>query len=412
MTALPKVRSILLASSAIILLVPELALAQAQEVDPNTTVTERARPEYDPLGIRSGAFLIFPELGITGSYSDNVGFDEDDEDSDFVTTIEPSVNIASQWSRHLLQLEVGSEIAIHAEESDEDFQDFFALGDGRYDISRQTNVVGNVQGRLTHEGRDDPEDNGDDELTDIYQFGGGLAINHQINRLGFTLGGDVLRSVFDDDDEEDRNANVYDLVLRTSYEVSPRFDMFVEGRYNVEDRDDNVDDNGIERDTDGYEARIGADVDLTAVLFGEVFAGYRVQRFEEDAFDDETGISFGADLSWNPTLLTSVGFSGQRDFRATDEGGAASNFRTEFGVTVDHEVLRNVIVNGEARYQNDDFRGDGREDDSILLGAGVTVWLNRNLSLNAGYDFSERDSNEAGEDFTVNQFSIGLTLRL
>ena len=112
-------------------------------------------------------------------------------------------------------------------------------------------------------------------------------------------------------------------------------------------------------------------------------------------------------------MLTSVGFSGQRDFRPTDEGGAASNFRTEFGVTVDHEVLRNVIVNGEARYQNDDFRGgDDREDDTVLLGAGVTYWINRNLSLNAGYDFSERDSNEAGEDYTVNQVSIGLTLRL
>jgi hypothetical protein len=411
-TALPNVRCLLLASSAFIILTPELALAQAQPVDPNTTVTERPRPEYDPLGIRAGSFLIFPELGITGFYSDNVGFDEDDEQSDFVTEIEPSVTFASQWSRHLLQLEAGSDIAIHADESDEDFQDFFALGNGRVDVSRQTNVVANAQARLAHEGRDDPEDAGNDELTDIYQFGGGLAVNHQINRLGFTLGGDVLRSVFDDDAEEDRNANVYDLLLRTSYEVSPRFDMFVEGRYNVEDRDDNVDDNGIERDTDGYEARLGASVDLTAVLFGEAFAGYRVQRFEEDAFDDETGISFGVDLNWNPTLLTSIGFSGQRDFRPTDEGGAASNFRTDFGITVDHEVLRNVIINGEARYQNDDFRGDDREDDSFLVGGGVTVWLNRNLSLNAGYDYSERDSNEAGQDFTVNQFSIGLTLRL
>ena len=412
MTVTPNLRRCLLATSALAFMTPELALAQAQPVDPNVTVTERPRPDYDPLGIRAGTFLVFPELGVNGVYSDNVGFDEDDEESDFALVLQPSAEFVSQWSRHLLQLEVGSDISIQTEESDEDFQDFFAVGSGRVDVSRQTNVVANAQARLDHEGRDDPEDAGDDELTDIYRFGGGLAVNHQINRLGFTLGGDVLRSVFDDDDEEDRNATVYDLLLRTSYDVSPRFDMFVEGRYNVEDRDDNVDDNGIERDTDGYEARLGASVDLTAVLFGEAFAGYRVQRFEEDAFDDETGLSFGVDLNWNPTLLTSIGLSGQRDFRPTDEGGAASNFRTEFGVTVDHEVLRNVIINGEARYQNDDFRGDDREDDSFLLGGGVTVWLNRNLSVNAGYDYSERDSNQAGEDFTVNQVSIGLTLRL
>ena len=412
MTVSPAVHRLLAASAAIAFMMPELALAQAQEVNPNTTVADRSRPEYDPLGIRAGSFLVFPELGITGAYSDNVGFDEEDEESDFVTEIEPSLTFESQWSRHLLAVEVGSEIAIHAEESDEDYEDFFALGRGRIDVSRQTNIATTAEGRLTHEGRDDPEDPGDDELTELYQFGGGAALNHQINRLGFTIGGEVLRTAYDDDAEEDRNSNVYDLLLRTSYEVSPRLDTFVEGRYNIEDRDDNVDDNGIERDTDGYEIRLGAGLDITTVLFGEAFAGYRVQRFDEDDFDDEEGVSFGVDLNWNPTLLTSIGITGQRDFRATDEGDAASNFRTEFGITIDHELMRNLIVNGEARYQNDDFRGDDREDDTILLGGGLTYWLNRNLSFNAGYDFQERDSNEAGEDYTVNEFSLGLTLRL
>ncbi|MEM7043392.1 MAG: outer membrane beta-barrel protein [Pseudomonadota bacterium] len=402
----------LLASAAFALLAPELALAQAQPEDPNTTVADRARPEYDPLGIRAGSFLVFPEVSLTESYSDNVAFDEDDEESDFVTTIEPSVEFQSQWTRHLLAVEVGSEIAIHAEESDEDYEDFFAAGRGQIDVSRQTEIVTNALARLGHEGRDDPEDAGNDELTEVYEFGGGIALSHDINRLGFTVGANVLRTVYDDDDEEDRNSNDYELLLRTDYEVSPRLDMFVEGIYNVEDRDDNVDDNGIERDTDGYEIRLGAGLDITSVLFGEVFGGYSVQQFDEDDFDDETGVSFGVDLNWNPTLLTSIGFSAERSFEATDEGDAASNFVTDFGITIDHELMRSVILNAEAGYQIDDFRGDDREDDIINLGAGLTYWLNRNLSFNAGYDFAERDSNEAGQDYTVNEFSIGLTARL
>ncbi|MEZ5935981.1 MAG: outer membrane beta-barrel protein [Alphaproteobacteria bacterium] len=413
MTASRTAHRFLLASAALALAAPEAALAQQQEpVDPNTTVADRARPEYDPLGMRAGSFLLFPELGITEAYSDNVGFDEDDEQSDFVTLIEPSVEFRSQWSRHLLAVEVGSEIAIHADQSDEDYQDLFAVGRGQVDVSRQTNITGTGQIRRSHEGRDDPEDAGNDDLTDLYQFGGGAAVNHQINRLGFSAGVDVLRSVYDDDAEEDRNANIYDFLLRTSYEVSPRLDVFVEGRYNIEDRDDNVDDADIKRDTQGYEGRLGTAVDITSVLFGEAFAGYRVQKFDEEDFDDETGVSFGIDLNWNPTLLTSIGLSGQRDFRPTDEGGAASNFQTEFAVTIDHELLRNFILNGEARYQKDDFKGDDREDDTYLLGGGVTYWVNRNLSLNAGYDYSERDSNQVGEDFKVNEVSVGLTLRL
>lgn len=423
MTVSLHTRRLMLASAAFVLVSPDIVQAQqqqpqprpanpAQVVNPNTTVANRPRPEYEPLGIRASSFLIYPELGVSAGYSDNVGFDEDDEESDIVTLIEPSLEFESQWSRHQVVLEVGSEIAIHADESDEDYEDFFALGDGRIDVSRQTNIETNGQVRLTHEGRDDPEDAGNDELTDLYEFGGGAAINHQFNRLGVTAGIDVLRSVYDDDDEEDRNGNIYDLLARASYEVSPRIDVFVEGRYNIEDRDDNVDDNGVERDTDGYEARLGTELDITSVLFGEFFAGYRIQRFDENDFDNEEGVSFGVDLNWNPTLLTSVGFSGQRDFRPTDEGGAASNFRTEFGVTIDHELLRNVVVNGEARYQNDDFRGDDRDDDTIILGAGLTYWINRNLSFNSTYQHSDRDSNQAGEDFTVNEFLIGFTARL
>lgn len=411
-TASHHARRLLLASVAVICAAPVPALAQQEEADPNTTVADRARPEYDPLGIRAGTFVVLPELAVTESYSDNVAFDAEDEESDFVTQIEPSVEIQSQWSRHLLALELGSDIAFHAKESDEDYQDLFAVGTGRIDVSRQTNIGANAQLRRAHEGRDDPEDDGGDDLTDIYQFGGGAALNHQINRLGFTVGADVLRSVYDDDDEEDRNANIYDFLLRTSYEVSPRFDLFVEGRYNIEDRDDDVDDAGIERDTDGYEGRLGAALDITSVLFGEAFAGYRVQRFEEDDFDDETGVSFGADLNWNPTLLTSIGISGQRDFQPTDEGGAASNFRTEVGLTIDHELLRNLIVSGEASYQEDDFRGDDRKDETYVFGGGLTYWLNRNVSLNAGYTYSERDSNDVDQEFKVNEVSVGVTLRL
>ena len=382
------------------------------EVDPNVTVRRRPRPEYDPLGIRVGSFLVLPEISLKESYTDNAALDENDEQTDFVTQIQPSVQINSDWSRHALGLELGSDIAIHADQSDEDYEDFFALGNGRLDVSRQTSVTGTAELRQAHEGRDDPEDADNQKLTDFYRWGAGLALNHQFNRIGVTVGGKAERNDFNDAADDDRDATIYDFLVRTSYDLSPRLDLFVEGRYNVEDRDENVDDAGIKRDTDGYEARFGASVDVTSVLFGEAFVGYRVQQFDDNDFDDETGLSFGLDMNWNPTLLTTVGFSGQRDFRPTNQAGAASNFRTQFGVTVDHELLRNMIIGAEATYLNDNFRGDDREDDTYLLGLNLTYWLNRNLSIGGGYDYSKRNSNQAGQDFEANTVSIGLTARL
>ena len=175
---------------------------------------------------------------------------------------------------------------------------------------------------------------------------------------------------------------------------------------------DELDDDGDDQDSDGYELRLGTGLDLTSVLFGEAFVGYRVQQFDQDGSDDEQGISFGADINWNVTELTSVSLTAQRDFEPSDQDGANSNFRTQVGINVAHELLRNVVVDGSANYINDDFRGnDDSEDDIIRLGVGATYWVNRNASLNAAYQYATRDSSDAGEDYVANEVSIGLTLR-
>ena len=227
-------RSMLLIPVAVSFVLPEMAIAQQrQDVDPNVTVTQRPRPDYDPIGMRAGSFLIFPELAVSGTYSDNVNFDDDgEEESDFVTALRPSVQFRSDWSRHSLGVELGSELAFHVEESDNDYQDFFLDGDGTLEISRQTNLSANAGVRR---GQENQAEGNNDEVEQFIAADGGLSLSHQLNRIVLTLGGNVERVVFDDDDEEDENRYEYDALLRTAYEVSPRFDVFVEGRYNVPD---------------------------------------------------------------------------------------------------------------------------------------------------------------------------------
>ncbi len=388
----------------------EFAFAQQrQAAEANVTVRERPRPQYDALGIRTGSFLVFPEVTFTGSYSDNIDFDEDDEESDYIATVRPSVELESDWSRHALGVELGSELAFHGSETDDDYQDFFLNGDGRFDISRQTILSGNAGVNRTHENQ---SVGNNDEVEDFTAVDGGLALSHQFNRLTLRLGGDVERTVLDDDDQEDEDRYEYNVLLRGTYEVSPRLNVFAEGRYNVENYDIADLATGDDQDSDGYEARLGAGLNLTSVLFGEAFAGYRVQRFDEGGFDNEKGISFGIDVNWNVTQLTSIGLTGARDFQASDQPGAASNFQTQLGLSIDHELLRNVIVGGSFTYENDDFRNDDREDDIYRLGAGATYWINRNVTINADYEYSERESNQADTDFEANEISIGLTLRL
>lgn len=418
MNARPAVCTLTLSAAALALAgtVPTVA----QEPSPNVPVTERSRPEYDPLGIRAGGFFIFPSVTVAETYDDNVFATPDDETDDFITLISPRVRLQSNFSRHSIGATAGGDVAFYASESDENYQDAFVAADGRLDITRDSALSGGLNFGRFHEGRDDPEDVGGTEQTDLYRYGGELAFSQAFNRINFRLTGRAQRTEFEDTetavgpdiDNSDRDNWVYDGLLRVGYFVSPRINTFVEGRYTVEDRDQDVDDAGVERGSDGWEARAGTAIDITAVLFGEAFVGFRRQMFDDPAFEDEDGISFGADLTWNVTELTTLGLSGSADFVPTTVEDAAANFRRSIGLRVDHEVLRNLLVGASARYTQDEFDAIDRTDDIIDLGASVTYLINRNFAVEGGYGFTDRSSDEATEEFSRNRVTIALTARL
>jgi hypothetical protein len=400
-TARPTARPLLATAVALTVGVP--AIAVGQEVGP-----------YDPLGIRAGGFLIYPSLSLAEVYSDNVFAVDNNKDDDLITVIEPQVRAESNFSRHRLGLTVGSEITFHLNEEDEDYQDFFISSDGQLDITRQNFVTGELLFARDHRDRDDPEDEGDrDELTQVYRYGGDLGFTQLFNRINFTLSAGALRSAYTEPEDADEDEVSYNARLRTGYFVSPRINTFIEGRYNVERRDREEDFAGIERDSQGWGASVGAAVDLTNLLVGEFSVGYRRQYFDEGDFDEEDGIGYDVDLTWTPTLLTTVTASGGGDFRPTTEEEAEANFRSSIGIGVEHELLRNVVLAANVGYNRDDFSGeDDRIDQTITAGGGVSYLLNRYFSIDAGYNFTNRWSDDEEEEFSRNLVRIGVTGRL
>ena len=379
------------------------------------TVRERPREAYDPLGMRAGSFLIFPSMTVAGTFDDNVGADDDNTDSAFITNLQPEIAINSDWSRHEVGLNAGGDVAFYSSEEDLNYQDAFVAGNGQLDITRNSNLQLDGEFRLDHESREDPETRDSNENTKIYRTGGGAAYTQFFNRLNFRVAGQAQRNNYDDTggiSNSDHDFNEYNVFFRPGYLVSPRLNLFAEGRYNWVERDSNRDVNGQQRDSDGWESRFGAEIDVTGLVFGEVFGGYRRQTFDDGDFDNQDGFSYGIALDWNPTELTTVGFEGRRDFEVTTEDDSSVNFQTSMGVTVDHEFLRNLIVGANFGYVRDDFEDTNRTDDIFRAGTGLTYLLNRNWSIEGGYRFSRRNSDANDEDFTRNRVTIGLTARL
>ena len=193
--------------------------------------------------------------------------------------------------------------------------------------------------------------------------------------------------------------------MRAGYFVSPRINAFLQGGFRREVRDQ---DTG--RDNNVYSASVGTEIDFTGLLFGEVNAGWSLQEFDESDVDSENGFTYGANLTWNPTGLTSVRLDGEGGFQPSDVG--SSRLESEIGLRIDHELLRNLLIGGEVRYSRDDFQDANRVDNRIDVGPGITYFINRNFSVGAGYVFTKRQSDDCDEEFDRNVITLRVTAQL
>lgn len=407
---------VMLLSASAPVMAQDFFRVEEEEVRRGVTVTDRKRPELEPLGMRLGGFLLYPALAVSESYNDNIFATDGGETDDFITSIVPTVSLKSNWNNHALNLGAGANIGRYKDNSHEDYEDFILKVDGRLDITRRSNFSGAINYSRRHEERSSPDDVGGAKPSEYDIFAARLGFFQRFNRLSVRLKGDYRQFDFDDAINKDRNRSEYDLSVRAGYEIVPQYEAFVRATYYLREYQDGSDDSGFDRDSDGYEAVVGTVIDFSGVTFGDLFVGYRSQVSDDPALNDVEGITFGAGITWNVGKLTTAKFKVTRIVYETTvtEGadGAAGAFKTSFGATVDHELLRNLLIGGGLDWSRNEFEGVSREDDELAANIYGKYFLNRNLYLSLNYRYRERDSNTSSEDFDRNLIMLKLETQL
>lgn len=413
MARLPRIGLLALASS---MAVSPLALAQqpAPEPERNVTVEQRRRPQFDPLGIRAGSYLIFPSLTAGGEYDSNVFASENDEEDDFGLLLRPRINMNSQWSRHALNFSLFGDIARYDEFDENNFEDFGMSANGRLDITRNDKLIGTLRLAREHENRDSPEATARRDILTYFDGLAQLGYRRDFNLVFFVVTGTFNRVDYQEEDFNEDRRDIIDLNgdLRIGYKVSPRFNLFVQGDYTVVRYDKTPDTAGFDRDSSGYGLSVGSEIDITGILFGEVQLGYVSRDYDDDDLDGVSGPGGRAQLTWNVTGLTSLIFEASGGIVETTQNGASANLQSNVSVEVQHELLRNVLLNGRLGYIRDDFQGIDRTDNTYRARATVRYLLNRNLSVDGGYEFGTRDSDVNGADYDRHIVRLGLSARL
>ena len=386
------------------------------------SVRGRARPQFDPLGVRLGAFVLLPTLAVQEQYETNIFAQQNNEEDDFLTRILPNVVLRSDWNNHLLQFEGGGDVGRYADNSDENYEDYFIGASGRLDILRTTALSLRTRYRRLHESRESPDDVGAgaaDEPTELDSYSANAALSHDFGRFNATLGGSFLRLHFDDPDavgggsvvEHDRDRNVYTGSLRLGYEIVPAYEAFILGAYNVRDYDGTENGTGVDRDSHGIALSLGMDVDFGGIIFGEFFAGIRRQEYDDPTLSSLTGFGGGADITWNVTGLTTITGTLTGDIRETTQAGASGRLVSRGELGVDHELRRNVILGATANLARDDYEGINRTDYIYGGTASALYLINRYLRGAFEYEFRQRDGDASNNDFTNHVFMLRLALQ-
>ncbi len=218
-------------------------------------------------------------------------------------------------------------------------------------------------------------------------------------------------------DSSGRNLTLLSYSGRASYGVSPAVAVFVGALY---DQGFRPRENNENEDAQGVNIAGGVNFDLTRLARGEVAFGYLYQSYSTPDTPSDAGFAFSANFQYFPTQLTTVSITGSRQAAPSSVAGSPGGISLSGGVTVDHELLRNLIISaggtaGQVQYRNFFINGESipvsRTDVGYGGTVGATYLMNRLVSVDLNYSYTGFTSTDAlRRSYSSNRLS--LTLRL
>lgn len=384
--------------------------AFAQQSNDNVSVRNRARAEYDPLGMRLGGFNLNAQLDLGVASTDNLFATETAEQDDMIYRVAPSARLTSNWGRHALSFDAGAELRSHQDFGSEDTETLYAGMAGRLDVGPRSEVGFSARMATEVEPRTDPDALTFQEPVEYERTEYSLSAAHTFNRI--RVRGAIGRSTYDYDDagpvdQDFRDSEEDSLTLRGEMAVTPRLGLVLEAR-----ADDRTYDNTPTLNSDGRTYMAGVYVNLTDLMRGEFTVGTFDREYDGGGTVEGTAIS--GNLEWYVTRLTTLTFNARQSGEESGAFVALPYTDSRYGARVDHELFRNVILTAGVQFGSRDYEVIDRDDEYVSADVGVDWFLNRRVALNLRYSRDEMQSEgvDRYRDYDVDAISAGLSLRL
>ncbi len=377
----------------------------------NVSVLQRARPDYDPIGIRAGSMVILPQVTVGLGYSDNIYYAKDDKKGDGFIDVTPAFIAKSDWSRHSLMLKGSATVERYFSESlrNQTPWDLGALG--TLEIGSSFRIIPELQVSRQFETPFSGETAATTAVLSSYTRGyGAIRGEYEAGQSKFTLALD--KTIFDFSNIEfsdgsrlnqsDRDRDLTRITGQAQFAFTPSMAIYAQANYT-----DTVYDNAVlfngdpNRDSHGYRFIGGLNFDLSGLMRGSIGVGY-VKRDFKRFYPTISGFSAEAKIEYFPSELTTVTLQARR---VIEDSAIASNsgfFDTRASLGVDHELLRNLLLRLSGEYAHQDYIGLNAKSDVYRITTGAQYLSSNELSLGFNLSYTGRSpsgSTVVGQSF-------------
>lgn len=388
----------------------------------NIGVLDRLRPEYQPIGINLGGFTALPVVEARVGQTDNVYQTQTGRVDDGFISLAPRITVKSNWLVHSLRVDAGTRFLRYFKEGDRNESSWYVGGAGTYDVSSDASVSLSGRTARQYETRFSSVAIPDVRESNPYQSSTARVLGKLVlARSRIFVAGTYNRLDYKSVDlfsggrinQDNRDRDVLRGTVHYEYGVTPDTSVSGEISYTKTNYDKPLTLLIPNRDSDEWNALVGLSFDLSALVRGSVAAGYVRRTFDAANYKKASGLSVAARLEYFPTELTTVTFAARREVEDANVLESSAYFANSAALRVDHELLRNLILNAAGEYEIDDYFGvPGRV--KIFRGyGGARYMVNNVLSLVGELRYAKRSSSvpTIGADISERRATIGINLQ-
>lgn len=353
-------------------------------------------------GIQVGGVRLFPTIGLSAGYENNIDYASHDEASSSTVRLSPALHAQAGNARSLFDADLAANLAWYSQSPRDNFSDVtmraswlynpvlrHAFGlDGGVTFGHDARGTGSREGDLAFLDLD-PDTYRKTDLGGRYQFGAPGA------RARIEVDGRITDRTYTNNREFTRSRDL------TTTDIGGAFFWRVAPKTSAELR---IENSTIDYDTaslDSVERHyfVGVEFDPTAKLSGQVLVGREIKNFDDPAHEDTSGASWRVGVKY---LLRTYSTLSLTTSRETDETNGAGDFILRRDITLgwNHTWNERFTTGVDGGYAKEDHKPTTRQDTSTFIGVSADYLFRPWLRAGASYRTFNRSSDMSQYDYS------------